>query len=61
MATMLGDHGRRFKMPRPDAYLAPATRRLYWKGQVDVGVEVIDIAKSAEVPAAVPGQCDPSA
>jgi regulator of protease activity HflC (stomatin/prohibitin superfamily) len=33
--------------------LAPATRRLYWKGLVDVGVEVIDIAASAEVPAAV--------
>ncbi len=33
--------------------LSPATRRLYWKGQVDVGVEVIDIAESAEVPAAV--------
>ena len=29
--------------------LAPATRRLYWKGQVDVKVEVIDIADSAEV------------
>jgi len=33
--------------------LAPATRRLYWKGLVDVKVEVIDIAASAEVPAAV--------
>jgi regulator of protease activity HflC (stomatin/prohibitin superfamily) len=33
--------------------LAPATRRLYWKGQVDVKVEVIDIAASAEVPASV--------
>jgi len=36
--------------------LAPATRRLYWKGQVDVKVEVIAIdgaAESAEVPAAV--------
>ena len=31
--------------------LAPATRRLHWKGQVDVKVEVIDIAESAEVPA----------
>ncbi|WP_414636831.1 slipin family protein [Aquabacterium sp.] len=31
--------------------LAPATRRLYWKGLVDVKVEVIDIAESAEVPA----------
>jgi regulator of protease activity HflC (stomatin/prohibitin superfamily) len=33
--------------------LAPATRRLYWRAQVDVRVEVIDIAESAEVPAAV--------
>jgi hypothetical protein len=28
--------------------LAPATRRLYWKGLVDVRVEVIDIGASAE-------------
>jgi regulator of protease activity HflC (stomatin/prohibitin superfamily) len=33
--------------------LAPATRRLYWKGLVDVKVEVIDIAASAEVPTAI--------
>jgi len=33
--------------------LAPATRRLYWRAQVDVRVEVIDIAESAEVPPAV--------
>jgi regulator of protease activity HflC (stomatin/prohibitin superfamily) len=33
--------------------LAPATRRLYWKGIVDVKVEVIDIHTSAEVPAAI--------
>ncbi|MBL8304093.1 MAG: slipin family protein, partial [Ideonella sp.] len=33
--------------------LAPATRRLYWKGLVDVQVEVIDITESADVPAAV--------
>ena len=33
--------------------LAPATRRLYWKGLVDVQIEVVDIAASAEVPAAV--------
>lgn len=33
--------------------LAPATRRLYWKGLVDVRVDVIDIAESAEVPHAV--------
>jgi regulator of protease activity HflC (stomatin/prohibitin superfamily) len=33
--------------------LAPATRRLYWKGLVDVQVEVLDISASAEVPQAV--------
>ena len=33
--------------------LAPATRRLYWKGLVDVKIEVVDLAKSSEVPAAV--------
>jgi regulator of protease activity HflC (stomatin/prohibitin superfamily) len=33
--------------------LAPATRRLYWKGLVDVKVEVIDIGASAEVPAPI--------
>lgn len=33
--------------------LAPATRRLYWKGLVDVQVEVMDIAASAEVPPAL--------
>jgi regulator of protease activity HflC (stomatin/prohibitin superfamily) len=33
--------------------LAPATRRLYWKGLVDVRVELLDIAESAEVPAPV--------
>jgi regulator of protease activity HflC (stomatin/prohibitin superfamily) len=33
--------------------LAPATRRLYWKGLVDVAVEVINIAASAEVAATV--------
>jgi regulator of protease activity HflC (stomatin/prohibitin superfamily) len=33
--------------------LAPATRRLYWNGQVDLKVEVIDIAESAEVAVAV--------
>ena len=32
--------------------LAPTTRRLYWKGLVDVQVEVIDIRASAELPAA---------
>jgi regulator of protease activity HflC (stomatin/prohibitin superfamily) len=33
--------------------LAPATRRLYWKGLIDVAVETIDIAASAELPAAL--------
>ncbi len=33
--------------------LPPATRRLYWRGHVDVQVEVIDIRASAELPAAV--------
>ncbi len=32
--------------------LPPATRRLYWRGFVDVQVEVIDIRASAELPAA---------
>jgi regulator of protease activity HflC (stomatin/prohibitin superfamily) len=35
--------------------LAPATRRLYWKGLADVAVEVIDISASADVPAEVAG------
>ena len=29
--------------------LAPTTRRLYWKGLVDVAVEVIDVSSSAEL------------
>jgi len=33
--------------------LPPATRRLYWKGQVDVKVEVIDLVASAQVQPAV--------
>ena len=33
--------------------LAPATRRLYWKGQVDVAVEVIDISTAVDVAPAV--------
>lgn len=33
--------------------LPPATRRLYWRGHVDVQVDVIDIRASAELPAAV--------
>jgi regulator of protease activity HflC (stomatin/prohibitin superfamily) len=33
--------------------LAPSTRRLYWKGLVDVKVEVLDIGMSAELSAAL--------
>ncbi|MBL8325090.1 MAG: slipin family protein [Rubrivivax sp.] len=33
--------------------LPPATRRLYWKGLVDVKVEVVDITETAELPAAL--------
>ncbi|MBL8344102.1 MAG: slipin family protein, partial [Rubrivivax sp.] len=33
--------------------LAPATRRLYWKGLADTQVDVVDLAPSAEVPAAL--------
>jgi regulator of protease activity HflC (stomatin/prohibitin superfamily) len=33
--------------------LAPGTRRLYWKGLVDVQVEVIDISASADMPPAL--------
>ncbi|MFG6431516.1 slipin family protein [Roseateles sp. LYH14W] len=33
--------------------LPPATRRLYWRGLVDVQVEVIDLRASAELPAAL--------
>ena len=33
--------------------LAPATRRLYWKGLADVRVETIDIADGAELPPAL--------
>jgi regulator of protease activity HflC (stomatin/prohibitin superfamily) len=33
--------------------LAPATRRLYWKGLVDVRVEVVDITATAELPASL--------
>jgi len=33
--------------------LAPATRRLYWKGLADVQVETIDIGDSAELPPAL--------
>jgi len=33
--------------------LAPGTRRLYWKGLVEVQVEVIDLDACAEVPAGV--------
>jgi regulator of protease activity HflC (stomatin/prohibitin superfamily) len=33
--------------------LAPATRRLYWKGLVDVQIELIDIGAAVEVPPAL--------
>jgi len=33
--------------------LPPATRRLYWRGLVEVQVEVIDLRTTAELPAAV--------
>ena len=33
--------------------LPPATRRLYWRGLVDVQVEVIDLRASVELPVAV--------
>jgi regulator of protease activity HflC (stomatin/prohibitin superfamily) len=33
--------------------LPPATRRLYWRGIVDVRVEVVDIAGDAQLPAAL--------
>lgn len=33
--------------------IAPATRRLYWKGLADVQVEVVDISTSAELPASL--------
>ncbi|MBL8278924.1 MAG: slipin family protein [Pelomonas sp.] len=33
--------------------LPPATRRLYWRGLVDVRVEVIDIAGTVELPSAL--------
>lgn len=33
--------------------LPPSTRRLYWRGFVDVRVEIIDIRASVELPAAV--------
>ena len=36
--------------------LPPGTRRLYWRGFVDVQVEVIDIRASAELPAAAAGR-----
>ena len=33
--------------------LPPGTRRLYWKGLVDVGVQVVDLQAGAELPAAL--------
>ncbi len=41
------------KEPELVEILAPATRRLYWKGLVGVAIEVLDVATSADVPAAV--------
>jgi regulator of protease activity HflC (stomatin/prohibitin superfamily) len=49
----LGEHqvGLRIENGVLVELLPPATRRLYWKGLVDVRVEVVDVAASAEVPA----------
>jgi regulator of protease activity HflC (stomatin/prohibitin superfamily) len=49
----LGEHqvGLRIENGVLVELLPPATRRLYWKGLVDVRVEVVDIASTAEVPA----------
>ncbi|MDA8519259.1 slipin family protein [Acidovorax sp. NCPPB 4044] len=33
--------------------LPPGTRRLYWKGLVDVAVEVVDLSQGVDVPAAL--------
>ena len=41
--------GLRSENGMPVELLAPGTRRLYWKGLVDVRIEVIDIADSAQV------------
>jgi regulator of protease activity HflC (stomatin/prohibitin superfamily) len=41
--------GLRFENGALVELLAPATRRLYWKGLADVKLEVIDIADSAEL------------
>ena len=47
----LGEHqvGLRSENGTLVEVLAPATRRLYWKGLIDVQVEVIDIAPSAQL------------
>jgi len=45
--------GLRTENGLPVELLPPGTRRLYWKGLVDVRVEVIDVGASVEVPAEV--------
>ncbi len=48
----LGDYevGLVYKNGKLTSILPPATRQLYWRGPVDVRVEVIDIEKDYEVP-----------
>lgn len=48
----LGDRdvGLVYKDGKLSALLPPATRQLYWRGPVDVKVEVISIAEDCEVP-----------
>jgi regulator of protease activity HflC (stomatin/prohibitin superfamily) len=50
----LGEYevGLVYKNDKLASVLAPATRQLYWKGPVDVRVEVQDIASDFEVPRA---------
>jgi regulator of protease activity HflC (stomatin/prohibitin superfamily) len=51
----LGEHqvGLRSENGVTVELLPPTTRRLYWKGLIDVAVEVIDIADTVEVPAGI--------
>ncbi len=51
----LGEYevGLVYKNGKLASVLAPATRQLYWKGPVDVRVEVQDIASDFEVPRAL--------
>ena len=51
----LGEYevGLVYKNDKLASVLAPATRQLYWKGPVDVRVEVQDIASDFEVPRAL--------